>query len=66
MKNCSVPSQFVAQDLLAYVPWAIGVVICLALYNGALNYKDNSLDELFLKCNLRLLDSVRSWSEVGF
>ena len=66
MKNRSVQSQFVAQGLLAYVPWAIGVVICLALFNGALNYKDNSLDELFSKCNLRLLDSVRSWSEVGF
>ena len=66
MKNRSVPSQFVARDLLAYVPWAIGVVICLALFNGALNYKDNSLDELLSKCNLRLLDSVRSWSEVGF
>ena len=66
MKNRSVPRQFVARDLLAYVPWAIGVVICLALFNGALNYKDNSLGELLSKCNLRLLDSVRSWSEVGF
>ena len=66
MKNRTVQSQFVAQGLLAYLPWAIGVVICLALFNGALNYKDNSLDELFSKCNLRLLDSVRSWSDVGF
>ncbi len=66
MNNRSNQSQFVPQDLLAYLPWVIGVVICLALFNGALNHKDNSLDELFSKCNLRLLDSVRSWSEVGF
>ena len=66
MNNRSDQSQFGAQDLLDYLPWIVGVVICFALFNGALNHRDNSLDELFSKCNLRLLDSVRSWSEVGF
>ncbi|MDB4590042.1 hypothetical protein OAE28_00655 [bacterium] len=66
MNNPSDQNQSGAQDLLAYLPWVIGVVICFALFNGALNHRGNSLDELFSKCNLRLLDSVRSWSDVGF
>ena len=55
-------------QVLFYLPWVLGIVVCLALFNGALDHRGNSLDDLNLlsTCNLRLLDSVRSWKEMGF
>ena len=55
-------------QVLFYLPWLLGILVCLGLFNGALDHRGNSLDELKLlsHCNLRLLDSVRSWNELGF
>ena len=51
---------------LVYVPWVLGILVCLLLFNGALNNAGNSLNHLASTCNLRLLDSVRTWTELGF
>ena len=51
---------------LVYVPWILGILVCLLLFNGALNNAGNSLNHLASTCNLRLLDSVRTWTELGF
>ena len=52
--------------VLVYVPWVLGIFVCLLLFNGALNNAGNSLNHLASTCNLRLLDSVRTWTELGF
>ena len=53
---------------LSYLPWGLGILVCLGLFNGALDHAGNSLQDLNLlsHCNLRLLDSVRSWNALGF
>ena len=55
-------------QVLFYLPWLLGILVCLGLFSGALDHRGNSLDDLNLlsHCNLRLLDSVRSWQELGF
>ena len=52
--------------VLVYVPWVLGIFVCLLLFNGALNNAGNSLNHLASTCNLRLLHSVRTWTELGF
>lgn len=59
-------NQLTAPNALIYLPWGLGILVCLGLFNGALNHGGNTLDGLLSTCNLRLLDSVRSWSELGF
>ena len=49
-----------------YIPWFLGITICLLLFNAALGNAGNSLNHLASTCNIRLLDSVRSWDELGF
>lgn len=49
-----------------YIPWFLGITICLLLFNAALGNAGNSLNHLASTCNVRLLDSVRSWHEFGF
>ena len=56
----------VPSPALVYVPWVLGILVCLLLFNGALNNAGNSLNHLTSTCNLRLLDSVRTWTELGF
>lgn len=55
-----------SHSVLFYLPWELGILICFALFNSALNNAGNSLNNLASTCNVRLLDSVRSWTELGF
>lgn len=56
----------VPSPVVLYVPWVLGIFVCFALFNAALNNAGNSLDHLASTCNVRLLDSVRTWTELGF
>ncbi|HJN34728.1 MAG TPA: hypothetical protein QF700_11505 [Prochlorococcus sp.] len=60
------PSSSTGPCWLMYIPWLLGVTICLLLFNAALGNAGNSLNHLASTCNVRLLDSVRSWHEFGF
>ena len=56
----------VPSPALVYVPWVLGILVCLLLFNAALNNAGNSLNHLASTCNLRLLDSVRLGQSLAF
>ena len=56
----------ISPEFYFYVPWGLGIIVCFALFNASLNNAGNSLSHLVSTCNVRLLDSVRSWTELGF